>query len=117
MTVGPFALIAYLSPPPRPVETVDALAGLSRSHPGLALLMSLFLFSLLGLPLTAGFAGKLFLFLAALAVPTQDVSASLFRWLALIAPVNSAIGAWYYLRIVAGTYLRSPLKAPHIPPA
>jgi NADH-quinone oxidoreductase subunit N len=88
---------------------VDDLAGLSRSHPGLALLMALFLFSLLGLPLTAGFAGKLFLFFAALDVP-PEASASLFRWLALIAAVNSAIGAWYYLRIVAVMYLRSPIR-------
>jgi NADH-quinone oxidoreductase subunit N len=88
---------------------VDDLAGLSRSQPGLALVMALFLFSLLGLPLTAGFAGKLFLFLAALDVP-EEPSASLFRWLALIAAVNSAIGAWYYLRVVAVMYLRSPIR-------
>ena len=47
---------------------MDDLAGLSRSHPGVALLMALFLFSLIGMPLTAGFTGKLLIFLGAMAV-------------------------------------------------
>src|SRR5207248_9848413 len=88
MTVGAFAVVSYLSTPQRPVETVDDLAGLSRSHPGVALLMALFLFSLLGLPLTAGFVGKFLLFFAAFDVPPQDPSSSLFRWLVLIAALN-----------------------------
>jgi len=55
MTVGAFAVLAYLSTPQRPVETLDDLAGLSRSHPGVALLMLLFLFSLIGISLDGGF--------------------------------------------------------------
>jgi NADH-quinone oxidoreductase subunit N len=110
MTVGAFAVVSYLSTPQRPVETVDDLAGLSRSHPGVALLMALFLFSLLGLPLTAGFVGKFLLFLAAFDVPPQDPSSSLFRWLVLIAALNSAVGGWYYLRVIAVMYLRSPIR-------
>src|SRR5262249_33235641 len=51
MTVGAFAVISYLSTPERPVETVEDVAGLARTHPGAALLMVLFLFSLIGLPL------------------------------------------------------------------
>src|SRR5205807_10088550 len=62
MTIGAFAILAYLSTPQRPVEMIDDLAGLSRSHPGVAVLMALFLFSLIGIPLTAGFAGKFVLF-------------------------------------------------------
>ncbi|HBI45486.1 MAG TPA: NADH-quinone oxidoreductase subunit N, partial [Planctomycetales bacterium] len=46
MTIGAFAVLSYLSTPQRPVETVDDLAGLSITHPGTALLMVLFLFSL-----------------------------------------------------------------------
>jgi NADH-quinone oxidoreductase subunit N len=97
MTVGAFAVLAYLSTPQRPIETEDDLAGLSSSHPGIALLMAVFLFSLIGIPLTAGFAGKLLLFSGAI---TAD-----FRWLAVIGAVNAAIGAWYYLRILARMYL------------
>lgn len=113
MTIGAFAVLTYLSTPQRPVETVDDLAGLSSSHPGVALLMALFLFSLIGIPLTAGFAGKFLLFFGAMAVPSRpplEEHAWLFRGLALVAAINAAIAAWYYLRILAAMYLRTPLK-------
>jgi NADH-quinone oxidoreductase subunit N len=108
MTVGAFAVLVYLSTPERPVETVDDIAGLGRSHPGVALLMTLFLFSLIGIPLTAGFAGKLLLFWGALEVPADKME-YWFRLLAVIAAVNAAIGAWYYLRLVMAMWLRNPL--------
>jgi NADH-quinone oxidoreductase subunit N len=72
MTVGAFALLYYLSTRQRPVEMVDDLVGLSRSHPVPALVMVLFLMSLIGIPLTAGFAGKVFLFGGALEVSRQS---------------------------------------------
>jgi NADH-quinone oxidoreductase subunit N len=103
MTVGAFGVLAYLSTPERPVEAEDDLAGLAESRPGIALLMALFLFSLIGIPLTGGFMGKLFLFTGALAV--EGPNATLFRWLALIGVLNAAIGGWYYLRVVAKMYL------------
>jgi NADH-quinone oxidoreductase subunit N len=109
MTIGAFAVIAFLSRPERPVETVDDLAGLGSSHPGVALLMVLFLFSLIGIPMTAGFTGKLQVFFAALSVQSAD-HATLFRVLAFLGAVNAAIGGWYYLRIVAAMYLRTPLQ-------
>jgi NADH-quinone oxidoreductase subunit N len=116
MTVGAFAVIAYLSTPEQSVETVDDLAGLSRTQPGIALAMALFLFSLIGIPLTAGFAGKLWLFMGALAINPDLVIdpaiGRLFAILALIGALNAAIGAWYYLRICAVMYLRGPVKAP-----
>lgn len=111
MTVGAFAVISYLDTADRPVNTVDDLAGLSRSHPGIALLMVLFLFSLIGIPLTAGFTGKLLIFFGAMAVPTGD-HATLFLVLAFLGIVNAAIGAWYYLRIVAAMYLRTAIRPP-----
>src|SRR5262249_4656751 len=115
MTVGAFAVIASLNRPEQPVENVDDLAGLSRSHPSLALVMVLFLFSLIGIPLTAGFVGKLQLFLGAMAVQNTAEAAGvdqarLFRILALIGAINAAIGAWYYLRIAAVMYLREPAR-------
>jgi NADH-quinone oxidoreductase subunit N len=111
MTVGAFTVLSYLSTPGRPVETVDDVAGLGTSHPGVALLLTLFLFSLIGIPLTAGFAGKLLLFWGAIAVePAEPTTLRLFRVLALVAAVNAAIGAWYYLRLVAVMWLRNPLR-------
>jgi NADH-quinone oxidoreductase subunit N len=81
--------------------------------------MSLFLFSLIGIPATAGFMGKLLLFLAALAVPGQaslpPEHTRLFPMLAVLLAVTAAIGAYYYLRIVAAMYLRSPLRPRQAP--
>src|SRR5262249_17742483 len=80
MTVGAFGVLSYLSTPERPIETEDDLRGLSESRPAVAGLMALFLFSLIGIPLTGGFAGKLLLVWNALA--DRGDYASLLRWLA-----------------------------------
>jgi NADH-quinone oxidoreductase subunit N len=117
MTVGAFAVLQLVSTPERPVETVDDLAGLRNSHPVVALLMAVCLFSLIGLPLTAGFTGKLLLFVGAVRVPA---SYGLYQWLAVIAALNAAVGAYYYLRIAGVMFLReaiTPLKAPRTVPA
>ncbi len=114
MTLGAFAVLEYLSVSGQPAETMDDLAGLSRTRPGMALLMALFLFSLIGIPLTAGFMGKFLLFAGALDVPANiEVAAmleqrKLFIGLAVVAAINAAIGGWYYLRIAAVMYLREP---------
>jgi NADH-quinone oxidoreductase subunit N len=113
MTVGAFAVIAHLHTPENPVESVDDLAGLSRSHPGVALLMVVFLFSLIGIPLTAGFLGKLWVFLGALAVNSDGAYAAYapyYNVLALVGMINAAVGGWYYLRVIAVMYLRSPIR-------
>jgi NADH-quinone oxidoreductase subunit N len=109
MTLGAFGVIAYLDTPGRPVENVDDLSGLSGTRPGLALMMAVFLFSLIGIPATAGFTGKLLVFLGAMAVPSPQ-HAQLFQILALVGVVNAAIGAWYYLRIINVMYLRQPVQ-------
>jgi NADH-quinone oxidoreductase subunit N len=131
MTVGAFAILHYLSSPERPVENVDDLAGLGKSHPGLALLMVVFLFSLIGIPLTAGFMGKFFLFFDAMGLSTNTAGlpedarrqvleqVRLYRILALIAAINAAVGAWYYLRVATVMYLREgiePLPKPRPAP-
>jgi len=114
MTLGAFAVLEYLNVSGQPAETMDDLAGLSRTRPGMALLMVLFLFSLIGIPLTAGFMGKFLLFAGALDVPPNvEVAAileqrKLFISLAVVAAINAAIGGWYYLRIAAVMYLREP---------
>jgi NADH-quinone oxidoreductase subunit N len=101
MTVGVFAALVYLGRPERPIENIDDLAGLASTNPGVALLTAVCLFSLSGLPPTAGFLGKLNLFLAAWFQGTPSA-----HWLAAILALNAAIGAYYYLRIVAVMYLQ-----------
>jgi NADH-quinone oxidoreductase subunit N len=115
MTLGAFGVLEYLSTSGQPAETVDDLAGLSRTRPGMALMMVLFLFSLIGIPGTAGFMGKFLLFAGALSVlPGPETTfwppdqRTLFVGLALLAALNAAIGGWYYLRIAAAMYLREP---------
>lgn len=112
MTVGALAMISHLHSPNRPVETFDDLAGLRETHPYSAAMLALFLFSMIGLPLTAGFAGKLLLFMSALATPAAAPMRDLFVILAVVGAVNAAIGAYYYLRVVSAMFLRSSLHAP-----
>jgi len=100
-TLGAFAVVAYLGRLTRPVEAVDDLAGLWQAQPLLALAMTAFLFSLTGLPPTAGFWGKLYIFLSA-----WSTGGALYRVLAVAMAVNAALGAWYYVRMVAVMYLR-----------
>jgi len=109
MTVGAFAVLAHLNSNGRNVETIDDLAGLGRSDPMAAGLMSIFLVSLIGLPLTAGFIGKFLLFWAAFDQPADSPMGNMTRVLVAIAAVNAAIGAVYYLRAASVMFLRAPL--------
>ena len=108
MTFGFFAVILMLHRPERPLETVDDLAGLAKSHPAVALMITVLMLSLIGFPLTVGFTGKFFVFFGAVSV--QGPTAWLYPTLAVIGVVNAAIGAWYYLRIITVMYLRSAVK-------
>ncbi|MBA4188992.1 MAG: NADH-quinone oxidoreductase subunit L [Planctomycetaceae bacterium] len=111
MTFGAFAVILYLSTPERSVDAIDDLAGLGQTHPISAGTMAIFLFSLIGLPLTAGFAGKLLLFVGAFTAPADTATMrNLYRLLAVVAAVNAAIGAYYYLRVIGVMYLRTALN-------
>jgi NADH-quinone oxidoreductase subunit N len=73
--------------------------------------MAISLFSLIGMPLTAGFIGKLMLFLGAFTAPSgTPTMGNLYRIMAVIAAINAAIGAYYYLRVIGVLYLRTPLR-------
>ena len=109
MTAGAFAAVRAVHAPDRPVETIDDLAGLAASRPLVAACLAVSLVSMIGLPLTAGFPGKLQLFLAAYAAPVETPMGFGFRTLAFVAAANAAIGAVYYLRILGAMYLRTPL--------
>jgi NADH-quinone oxidoreductase subunit N len=106
MTIGAFALLAAISTSAAPVRMQRDLAGLSRVHPAIAIALAVCLFSLTGLPPTAGFTGKLNLFFASWAEGT-----ALGQSLAIALAVNAAISAWYYLRLIAIMFLEQPETA------
>ncbi|GJL66445.1 MAG: hypothetical protein NPIRA05_14160 [Nitrospirales bacterium] len=100
MTMGAFAMIGLLRRGGLEGEELDDFTGLSKRHKGAAFLMMVFMVSLAGIPPTAGFMGKFYLFMAA-------VNAGL-AWLAIIGLIFAAISAFYYLRVVMVMYMREP---------
>lgn len=100
MNIGAFAIVIMLRTEGFRGETITDYEGLAKSHPLASALMLIFMFSLTGIPPTAGFIGKFYLFMAA-------VSAG-YTWLAITAVIFSAISAYFYLRIVMYMYMREP---------
>ncbi len=103
MNVGTFAVILCMRREGKLVEGIDDLAGLSRTQPGLALALGIFMFSMAGIPPLAGFFAKIYVFLAA-------IDAHLYG-LAVIGVLASVVGAYYYLRIVKLMYFDDPAAA------
>ncbi|MFO0977875.1 MAG: NADH-quinone oxidoreductase subunit N [Planctomycetaceae bacterium] len=99
VSIGLFALIASAGSANRPVRATADLAGLSRTRPVIAFLMTVCLFGLSGLPPTGGFIGKLNLFLSAWSDGSRDG-----RILAIVLAVNAVIAAGYYLRLIGTMY-------------
>ena len=103
MSVGAFGMLLFLSRAGFDCENLDDMRGLNRRSPWYAFMMMIMMFSLAGLPPTAGFYAKL-------AVLSAAVSAG-YIWLAVAAVVLSLIGAFYYLRIVKLMYFDEPRDA------
>lgn len=112
MTLGVFAIIIALNSGDRRVDTVDDMAGLATTHRPMAIEMAICLFSLAGIPPLAGFVGKFELFASAWGA-SRGEDAALYQTLALAGAINSAIGAYYYLRIVVVMFLRPAIGKPH----
>ncbi len=96
MSVGAFAVILAMRHQGRMVEDLAHFSGLSRTHPLLALVMALFMFSMAGIPPLAGFFGKMYVFLAA-------IEAHLYG-LAVVGVLTSVVSAYYYLRVIKLMY-------------
>ena len=104
MTLGTFLVVLRMRDEEgRPVETIASLSGLSRTRPGLAAAMAMFMFSLAGIPPLFGFWPKFLVFNAA-------VQADL-TWLAAVGIATSVIGAYYYLKIIKTMYFDDPAPA------
>lgn len=100
MNMGAFAAVAHVTGKGERHQEIDDFRGLSEKQPFTAAMLAVFLFSLIGVPLTAGFFGKFYIFKAALD--------SGLVWLAVLGLLNSAVAAYYYLRILVAMYMREP---------
>jgi NADH-quinone oxidoreductase subunit N len=103
MNVGAFAAVAYLSGRGERYQNIENFAGLARRQPMVAAMLTIFMLSLVGVPLTGGFFGKFYIFKAALQ--------SHLVWLTVLGLLNSAVAAYYYLRILVMMYMHEPSEA------
>ena len=102
MNMGAFAIIILVGKKGEQNCNVSDYAGFGVKHPVLALAMSVFLFSLAGMPPTAGFIGKFYLFSGAIKAG--------YLWLAIIGVLNSAASVYYYLRVMVFMYMKDPVE-------
>jgi NADH-quinone oxidoreductase subunit N len=98
MNVGAFAVVSHLAGAGERYVTLDDYAGLGRRSPVLAATLTIFLLSLIGIPMTGGFFAKFYVFSAALQANLVGLT--------IIGVLNSAVGAYYYLRIIVVMYMR-----------
>jgi NADH-quinone oxidoreductase subunit N len=105
MNYGAFAIITHVAGKGETHVTLDHLKGLSQRQPAVAATLTLFLLSLIGVPLTAGFFGKFYIFKAA--VDSQ------LLWLTALGLLNSAVAAYYYLRVLVVMYMHEPETTEH----
>ncbi|MGH7003085.1 MAG: NADH-quinone oxidoreductase subunit NuoN [Alphaproteobacteria bacterium] len=103
MTLGAFAVVLCMRRNGQMVETIPDLAGLSKTRPGMALVLLIMMFSMAGIPSFAGFWGKLYVFMAA-------IDAKLYT-LAIVGVLSSVVAAYYYIRIVKLMYFDEPADA------
>jgi NADH-quinone oxidoreductase subunit N len=103
MNVGAWAVVTQFSRQGEKFVNIEDLAGLGWKQPVTAGLFAIFLLSLIGVPLTGGFFGKFYIFKAALD--------SNLVWLAILGLLNSAVAAYYYLRILVVMYMNEPGEA------
>ncbi|MBY0450938.1 MAG: NADH-quinone oxidoreductase subunit NuoN [Cyanobacteria bacterium] len=104
MNLGAFAVVIYFANLTGR-EDIQAFAGLVRKRPGLALMFTIFLLSLAGIPITAGFFAKFFLFQSVVEGGTNYI------WLIVLGLLNSTISLYYYLNIVRLMVIAEPSDA------
>jgi len=100
MNVGAFAVVGHFANAGERYVTLEDYAGLGKRSPLLASVLTIFLLSLIGIPITGGFFAKFYVFTAAMQ--------SNLIGLTIIGVINSAVAAYYYLRVIVFMYMREP---------
>jgi NADH-quinone oxidoreductase subunit N len=108
MNIGAFGIFILVARKNERDTTIDAFKGFGYTNPMLAAAMTIFLFSLAGIPPMAGFLAKFYIFMSA--VEAGKVG------LVLVAVINSAIGVFYYLKVVVAIYMKEPASGEELPP-
>jgi NADH-quinone oxidoreductase subunit N len=108
MNLGAFAVVSHFANHGERYVTMEDYEGLGRSSPLLAAMLTIFLLSLIGIPMTGGFFAKFYVFSAAIK--------SNLIWLTIIGVLNSGIGGYYYLRIIVVMYMRESRKQVPVSP-
>ncbi len=103
MNIGAFAVVIHICGKGEKNVLISDLAGLGQKQPLTAGLLTVFVLSLIGVPLTGGFFGKFYIFRSALE--------SHLVWLAILGLLNSAVAAYYYLRLLVVMYMHEPGEA------
>jgi NADH-quinone oxidoreductase subunit N len=109
VNIGAFALVIALRREEVIGDRMVDFSGLAQRSPGAAFAMLVFMLSLAGIPATAGFIGKWYLFGAAIKAG--------YAWLAVVAVVNSAISLYFYARVVVMMYMKDPLETERMAPS
>lgn len=103
MTIGAFAAILHMRRSGGMTESIEDLSGLKGSHMSLAIIITILFLSLAGIPPTAGFFGKFYVFSAA-------VNENMI-WLAVVGAVTSVVSAYYYLNVIRLIWFSDPAPA------
>jgi NADH-quinone oxidoreductase subunit N len=104
VNLGAFGAFSALARDGREPLSLDDLAGLAERRPALAAALTVFLISLTGVPISAGFVGKFYLFAAAVSAGKAGMV------LALVGFLMSVVSAYYYLRVVVAMYMRDAVE-------
>lgn len=108
-TLGAFGAVAWIASRNDERLYIDDWAGIGTARPAVAFAFTIFLLSLGGIPPTAGFFGKFYVFRSAMQVPQ-------LTWLVIVAVLNAVVSIYYYLRVVVAMYFRDstrPFEAPN----
>jgi len=100
MNMGAFGVMIMLRSAGLVGEEIDDYKGLAKTHPWAALFMLIFMFSLAGIPPTAGFIAKFYVFMAAIKAG--------YVWLAVVGALLTAVSAFYYIRVIVVMYMQEP---------